>query len=78
MIVADNQPALPKEIAFYHLLNSASKRDIVSKLKPFVPQFYGTLRLEGQLDNAGQLVPEKADVKEEIPEVRPERFRLAV
>jgi hypothetical protein len=41
------KPALPLELQFYQsaLLN----RDFIP-LQPFIPQFYGTLRLEGMVD----------------------------
>lgn len=41
------KPALPREQAFYHLLQSDEK---LSALLPYVPKFIGTLRLEGQVD----------------------------
>ncbi|KIL64107.1 hypothetical protein M378DRAFT_78711 [Amanita muscaria Koide BX008] len=40
------KPALPTEIAFYQALNSDP---VLAPLRPFVPQFVGTLRLEGEL-----------------------------
>ena len=40
------KPALPTEVAFYQALNSDP---VLAPLRPFVPQFFGTLRLEGQL-----------------------------
>ncbi|WWC73325.1 uncharacterized protein I206_107292 [Kwoniella pini CBS 10737] len=60
------KPALPREIAFYQTLNSSSREDPIRKLKPFVPKFYGTLRLEGQLSSEGDI--KGLPGKEEIPE----------
>jgi 1D-myo-inositol-tetrakisphosphate 5-kinase/inositol-polyphosphate multikinase len=40
------KPALPLEIAFYQTLNSESS---FASLRPFVPHFFGILRLEGEL-----------------------------
>ncbi|OCH86203.1 SAICAR synthase-like protein [Obba rivulosa] len=42
--------ALAKEVAFYEAVASD---DALEPLRPFVPQFYGTLKLEGQVDTAG-------------------------
>jgi hypothetical protein len=41
------KPALPLELQFYQ--SSLSNRDFIP-LQPFIPQFYGTLRLEGKVD----------------------------
>ncbi|WRT68814.1 uncharacterized protein IL334_005794 [Kwoniella shivajii] len=60
------KPALPREIAFYQMLNSASREDSIRQLKPFIPKFFGTLRLEGQLSSSGDL--QKAEGKEQVPE----------
>jgi len=49
------------------MLNSASRGAQVAKLKPFVPLFYGTLRLEGKVDGQGSLRTE--GVVEDVPEV---------
>ncbi|WVQ94821.1 hypothetical protein IAU59_001904 [Kwoniella sp. CBS 9459] len=62
------KPALPREIAFYQTLNSASKEDPVRRLRPFVPRFYGTLRLEGQLSSTGDVERLQKEGKEEVPE----------
>ncbi|KAL1947162.1 hypothetical protein VTO73DRAFT_14123 [Trametes versicolor] len=43
------KPALEHEVAFYH---SLSTNPDFAPLRPFVPKFYGTLRLEGQVDNS--------------------------
>ncbi|KAI0823851.1 SAICAR synthase-like protein [Trametes gibbosa] len=54
------KPALPHEVAFYHSLSTDPD---FAPLRPFVPKFYGTLRLEGQMatdapapDQGGPLV----------------------
>ncbi|OCF44422.1 hypothetical protein I317_01682 [Kwoniella heveanensis CBS 569] len=62
------KPALPREIAFYQTLNSASKEDPIRRFKPFVPRFYGTLRLEGQLSSTGDVERLHNQGKEEVPE----------
>jgi len=59
---------LPREIAFYHLLNSALRSAPVYKLKPLVPQFFGTLRLEGRVDGEGGITAEGLK-PDEVPEV---------
>ncbi|KAI8974233.1 SAICAR synthase-like protein [Trametes punicea] len=41
------KPALPREIAFYQ---SVAVDPGLAPLRPFVPKFYGTLRLEGKVD----------------------------
>ncbi|ORX38969.1 hypothetical protein BD324DRAFT_649067 [Kockovaella imperatae] len=61
------KPALPREIAFYHMLGSAPRSSALAQLKPFVAQFYGTLRLEGQLDGLGGISKEGIKVGE-VPE----------
>ncbi|KAI0628820.1 hypothetical protein C8Q77DRAFT_341606 [Trametes polyzona] len=43
------KPALQKEVDFYHALSTDPG---FSPLRPFVPKFYGTLRLEGQVDES--------------------------
>ncbi|ORY28800.1 hypothetical protein BCR39DRAFT_186916 [Naematelia encephala] len=58
--------ALAREIAFYQLVNSASRSSSLARLKPFVARFYGTLRLEGRLDGVGGLTQDGLDT--EIPE----------
>lgn len=41
------KPALPVEVEFYqHVLANAS----FEPLRPYIPKFYGTLRLEGEVD----------------------------
>ncbi|WWC64261.1 uncharacterized protein I303_106871 [Kwoniella dejecticola CBS 10117] len=60
------KPALPREIAFYQTLNSSTREDPIRRLKSFVPKFYGTLRLEGQLSSTGSV--EGVPGKEEVPE----------
>ena len=54
---ADGQPALPREIAFYHLLSSSDKSDPIHQLKPFVPLFYGTWGILGQTSGSGVVEP---------------------
>ncbi|ODO11211.1 hypothetical protein I350_01815 [Cryptococcus amylolentus CBS 6273] len=49
------KPALPREIAFYQMLTTADREDPIYALKGFVPQSYGTLRLEGQLQPSGDV-----------------------
>jgi len=41
------KPALAREVAFYQTVNSDPS---LATLREFVPQFYGTLRLEGKVD----------------------------
>jgi 1D-myo-inositol-tetrakisphosphate 5-kinase/inositol-polyphosphate multikinase len=41
------KPALPLELRFYE---SVLLDDGFIPLRPFIPQFYGTLRLEGRVD----------------------------
>jgi hypothetical protein len=62
------QPALAREIAFYQLITSTSRTAPLAGLKPFVPQFYGTLRLEGKLEAQGT-VDQKLVEAAEVPEV---------
>lgn len=40
--------AIPLELQFYQSLNSDST---FALLRPFVPEFYGTLKLEGKIDD---------------------------
>lgn len=42
------KPALPSEVAFYQLLATDPR---LEGLIPYVPAFYGTLKLEGRVDN---------------------------
>ncbi|KAI0344971.1 SAICAR synthase-like protein [Trametopsis cervina] len=42
------KPALKAEIEFYQQVRA---NDVLKELRPFVPEFYGTLRLEGQVDH---------------------------
>lgn len=51
------KPALPREIAFYQLLSSSYKSDPIHQLKPFVPLFYGTMKIIAQTTDAGAVVP---------------------
>ncbi len=41
------KPALPVEVHFYQSVGSDPN---LEPLRPFIPHFYGTLRLEGQVD----------------------------
>ena len=50
------------------MVNAAPRTSKLAKLKRFIPQFYGTLRLEGQMDDSGSL---QTGVAADIPEVRP-------
>ncbi|ODN80070.1 hypothetical protein L198_07880 [Cryptococcus wingfieldii CBS 7118] len=59
------KPALPREIAFYQMLTAAGREDPIYALKGFVPQSYGTLRLEGQLQPSGDV---DTSVKDDVPE----------
>ncbi|KAI0781528.1 SAICAR synthase-like protein [Trametes elegans] len=43
------KPALPREVAFYQ---SVAADPAFAPLRPFVPRFYGTLRLEGKVDES--------------------------
>lgn len=43
------KPALAAEVAFYQ---SVTADPAFAPLRPFVPKFYGTLRLEGKLDES--------------------------
>lgn len=43
--------ALSRELEFYQLLQSD---DSLAPLRPLTPKFFGTLRLEGELDNDKQ------------------------
>ncbi|KAI9069468.1 SAICAR synthase-like protein [Trametes sanguinea] len=43
------KPALPREVAFYQALMSDPA---LAQLRPYVPRFYGTLRLEGKVDES--------------------------
>ena len=41
------KPAVPLELQFYQ---SALTNPVLAPLRPFIPKFYGTLKLEGQID----------------------------
>jgi hypothetical protein len=49
------------------MVNAAPRTSRLARLKRYIPQFFGTLRLEGRMDDVGQF---QADVEAEIPEVR--------
>ncbi|GMK56645.1 hypothetical protein CspeluHIS016_0304850 [Cutaneotrichosporon spelunceum] len=46
------KPALPREIAFYQLVQCSPRTAPISGLKPFLPKFYGTLALTGHVDDS--------------------------
>jgi len=50
------------------MVNAAPRTSRLARLKRYIPQFFGTLRLEGRMDDVGQF---QADVEAEIPEVCP-------
>lgn len=64
------QPALAREIAFYTHVASASRHSSIGMLRPFLPKFYGTLRLEGRQEG-GRVVA--IDGAGEVPEVSASR-----
>jgi inositol-polyphosphate multikinase len=43
------KPAIPTEVQFYQAVLS---EPVLEPLRPYVPQFLGTLRLEGEVDEA--------------------------
>jgi inositol-polyphosphate multikinase len=43
------KPALPLELKFYEELNLNSS---LARIRPFIPQYYGTLKLEGILEQS--------------------------
>ena len=65
------KPTLPLEIAFYQTINTEAD---FALLRPFVPNFIGTLRLEGQLiqpdgdieQNNIRIASDKADKSESL------------
>ncbi|KAL7421043.1 hypothetical protein Q5752_003927 [Cryptotrichosporon argae] len=62
------KPALPREIAFYQLVQNAPLSSPLAKLQTFLAEFYGTLQLEGRLDGAGQLWAESDKARRELDE----------
>ncbi|TFL07905.1 hypothetical protein BDV98DRAFT_521135 [Pterulicium gracile] len=62
------KPALPLELAFYQ--TELIQNPALQGLRPFVPKFYGTLRLEGQAGEGGIMevkpVPEEGMPKESL------------
>lgn len=48
------KPALQLERQFYEAIKSDPESPF-SGLKPFIPQFFGVLKLEGQVDESNQL-----------------------
>ncbi|KAK7438463.1 hypothetical protein VKT23_018076 [Stygiomarasmius scandens] len=64
------KPALPLEHKFYQQLTTSDDFD---DLRPYVPRFYGTLKLEGEVDQAsegGIVVKETESTKENKDEYR--------
>jgi inositol-polyphosphate multikinase len=51
------KPALANEIRFYQLISSEA---ILAPLRPFVPKFFGTLRLQGSIEAAALDAPQDA------------------
>jgi len=66
VIKLTTQPSLPKEIALYQMVNAAPRSSKLARLKRYIPQFFGTLRLEGRMDDVGQFQP---DAEADIPEL---------
>ena len=62
------KPALPLELAFYQ--TELTRNPGLQALRPFVPKFYGTLRLEGQVAEGGIMevkpVPEEGMPRESL------------
>ena len=54
------KPAHPTEVAFYQSVVSDPG---FAPLRPFVPKFYGTLRLEGKVDEAASAADELGNIK---------------
>ena len=54
------KPAHPTEVAFYQ---SVVADPGFAPLRPFVPKFYGTLRLEGRVDEAAAAADEIGGIK---------------
>ncbi|KAI0373134.1 SAICAR synthase-like protein [Pilatotrama ljubarskyi] len=54
------KPALPNEVAFYQ---SVATDPGFAPLRPYVPKFYGTLRLEGKVDESAPAPEEGAPIK---------------
>ena len=51
------------------MVNAAPRSSKLARLKRYIPQFFGTLRLEGRMDDVGQFQP---DAEADIPEVSSE------
>ncbi|KAI0933417.1 hypothetical protein AcV5_005564 [Taiwanofungus camphoratus] len=68
------KPALPKEVAFYQTVSSDPT---LVTLRPFVPIFYGTLKLQGKAD-AGTVIADPSSIQavEEITEIEKESIVL--
>jgi inositol-polyphosphate multikinase len=59
------KPVIPAEVEFYQMMQT---NPVLEPLRPFVPKFYGTLRLEGQVDkdkstDGGIVLKEGSDQK---------------
>ncbi|KAI0657165.1 SAICAR synthase-like protein [Cubamyces menziesii] len=54
------KPALPREVAFYQ---SVAADPRFAPLRPFVPKFYGTLRLEGKVDESAAAAEQDGALK---------------
>ena len=52
------KPALTREVSFYQHLTSDPA---FASLKPYIPRFYGTLRLEGKVEGGNLETLSKAD-----------------
>lgn len=68
VLIPSMKPALPREIAFYQLLSSA-KTGPLAAFRPYVPKFFGTLRLEGQLQGDAIVKAKDDGIELAIPEV---------
>lgn len=67
------KPAHPTEVAFYQ---SVVADPAFAPLRPFVPKFYGTLRLEGKVDEAAAAADEIGNIRvvEVITEVQKDEY----
>ncbi|KAL1410924.1 hypothetical protein Q8F55_001867 [Vanrija albida] len=60
------KPGSPREVAFYHLVAGAPRKEPISDLEQFLPKFYGTLQLSGKLDTSGKV--REVEGAEDVPE----------
>ncbi|GBE82831.1 hypothetical protein SCP_0412180 [Sparassis crispa] len=66
--------SLPTELAFYE---SVSCDPNFAPLKPFVPRFYGTLRLAGKVDETTATQdPTSFTVLEAVKEIEKDEYRM--